>query len=206
MAAPTAQPALAPGLARKVKKVGRLVAPIAARVLARALQPPAGRLLACDHHCTSLRHCLLSGSGAGRHGGCIPLPPLQPHRRQPCLRSLPPRIHATHNTHRSWTRAPRRPRWWAPWPRCLASMRTTRRRRADACAAQLSTRGCRSMRSFWPRRRPCCRWVLGQTSSCWEAVPLVLSAMCCRGRAGPLRWCQPQPPHNRHGATGGMRV
>ena len=49
MAAPAAQPALAPGLARKVKKVGRLVAPIAACKLARALQPPAGPALVRDH-------------------------------------------------------------------------------------------------------------------------------------------------------------
>lgn len=36
----------------------------------------------------------------------------------------------------------------------------------------------------------------GAAEQCWEAVPLIHKELCCRGRAGPLRW--PQLPRNRH--------
>lgn len=79
MAAPPAQPVLAPGLARKVKKVGRWAGWIVACALVRAPRPLAGALLTHDRcrsivrHCPSTQQCLLS---------CRPPPPpplLLPH-------------------------------------------------------------------------------------------------------------------------------
>lgn len=90
MAAPPAQPVLAPGLARKVKKVGRWAGWIVACALVRAPRPLPGALLTHDRcrsvmrHCSYTQQCLLSCRPGRRHrrrSSCLiqhSLPPLTP--------------------------------------------------------------------------------------------------------------------------------